>query len=491
MLKQNLSTSIVQKLSPQQIQFIKLLQIPTAELNTRIEEELEINPILEEGREEKEKEKDEMSNSESESTDDEYDDEPEIDMEEEISIEDYLHEEEINGYKMYGDGATREEDKEIPLPMSTTLNESLLVQLGFLGMDERQKMIAQQLIGSIDGDGYIRRPIEAIVNDLAFSQNVETTDEEVEQILKKVQYFDPPGIAARDLQECLMIQLKRREDDSDINEVAIRIVENCFEEFTKKHYDKIKKKLDATDDVLKRAVNTITKLNPKPGGESGGAFVQRQYIIPDFILANNNSKLELSLNSRNAPELRINQTYAEMLDTYSKSDKKDKKIKETVTFVKQKLDAAKWFIDAIKQRQQTLLKTMNAIIEYQYEFFLEGDESKFKPMILKDIADKISMDISTISRVANSKSIQTDFGIYPLKYFFSEGISTKTGEDVSSREVKHVLKELVNAENKKKPLSDDKLEKLLKEKGYKIARRTVAKYREQLGIPVARLRKKL
>ena len=491
MLKQNLSTSIVQKLSPQQIQFIKLLQIPTAELNARIEEELEINPILEEGREEKEKEKDEMSNSESESTDDEYDDEPEIDMEEEISIEDYLHEEEINGYKMYGDGATREEDKEIPLPMSTTLNESLLVQLGFLGLDERQKMIAQQLIGSIDGDGYIRRPIEAIVNDLAFSQNVETADEEVEQILKKLQYFDPPGIAARDLQECLMIQLKRREDDSEINEVAIRIVENCFEEFTKKHYDKIKKKLDATDDVLKKAVNTITKLNPKPGGESGGAFVQRQYIIPDFILANNNSKLELSLNSRNAPELRINQTYAEMLDTYSKSDKKDKKIKETVTFVKQKLDAAKWFIDAIKQRQQTLLKTMNAIIEYQYEFFLEGDESKFKPMILKDIADKISMDISTISRVANSKSIQTDFGIYPLKYFFSEGISTKTGEDVSSREVKHVLKELVNAENKKKPLSDDKLEKLLKEKGYKIARRTVAKYREQLGIPVARLRKKL
>ncbi|HAS43138.1 MAG TPA: RNA polymerase sigma-54 factor [Microscillaceae bacterium] len=491
MLKQNLSTSIVQKLSPQQIQFIKLLQIPTAELNARIEEELEINPILEEGREEKEKEKDEMSNSESESTDDEYDDEPEIDMEEEISIEDYLHEEEINGYKMYGDGATREEDKEIPLPMSTTLNESLLVQLGFLGLDERQKMIAQQLIGSIDGDGYIRRPIEAIVNDLAFSQNVETADEEVEQILKKLQYFDPPGIGARDLQECLMIQLKRREDDSEINEVAIRIVENCFEEFTKKHYDKIKKKLDATDDVLKRAVNTITKLNPKPGGESGGAFVQRQYIIPDFILANNNSKLELSLNSRNAPELRINQTYAEMLDTYSKSDKKDKKIKETVTFVKQKLDAAKWFIDAIKQRQQTLLKTMNAIIEYQYEFFLEGDESKFKPMILKDIADKISMDISTISRVANSKSIQTDFGIYPLKYFFSEGISTKTGEDVSSREVKHVLKELVNAENKKKPLSDDKLEKLLKEKGYKIARRTVAKYREQLGIPVARLRKKL
>lgn len=492
MLKQNLSTSIVQKLSPQQIQFIKLLQIPTAELHTRIEEELEINPILEEGREEKEKEKDEMSNSETSDSDSEEEyDEPEVDMEEEISIEDYLHEEEMNGYKMYGDGASREEDKEIPLPMSTTLNDHLLIQLGFLGMDDRQKTIAKQLIGSIDGDGYIRRAVEAIVNDLAFSQNVETTEEEIEQILNKIQYFDPPGIAARDLQECLMIQLKRREDDSKISEAAMKIVENCFEEFTKKHYDKIKKKLDASDEVLKQAVNTITKLNPKPGGESGGSFVQRQYIIPDFILANNNSKLELSLNSRNAPELRINQTYAEMLDTYSKSDKKDKKIKETVTFVKQKLDAAKWFIDAIKQRQQTLLRTMNAIIEYQYEFFLEGDESKFKPMILKDIADKINMDISTISRVANSKSIQTDFGIYPLKYFFSEGISTKTGEDVSSREVKHVLKELVNSENKKKPLSDDKLEKLLKEKGYRIARRTVAKYREQLGIPVARLRKKL
>ncbi|WP_299461563.1 RNA polymerase factor sigma-54 [uncultured Microscilla sp.] len=492
MLKQNLSTSLVQKLSPQQIQFIKLLQIPTAELHTRIEEELEINPILEEGREEKEKEKDEMSNSDTSDNDDEdYDEQPEVDMEEEISIEDYLHEEEMNGYKMYGDGASREEDKEIPLPMSTTLNDSLLIQLGFLGLDERQKTIAQQLIGSIDGDGYIRRAIEAIVNDLAFSQNVETTEEEIEQILNKVQYFDPPGIAARDLQECLMIQLKRRDDDGEVSEAAMKIVENCFEEFTKKHYDKIKKKLDASDEILKKAVDTITKLNPKPGGESGSSFAQRQYIIPDFILANNNGKLELSLNSRNAPELRINQTYAEMLDTYSKSDKKDKKIKETVTFVKQKLDAAKWFIDAIKQRQQTLLRTMNAIIEYQYEFFLEGDESKFRPMILKDIADKISMDISTISRVANSKSIQTDFGIYPLKYFFSEGISTKTGEDVSSREVKHVLKELVNSENKKKPLSDDKLEKLLKEKGYKIARRTVAKYREQLGIPVARLRKKL
>ncbi|MEO1655804.1 MAG: RNA polymerase factor sigma-54, partial [Bacteroidota bacterium] len=352
----------------------------------------------------------------------------------------------------------------------STLNDSLLTQLGFLGLPEKERAIAKQLIGSIDHDGYIRRPLEAIVNDLAFSQNIYTDEAEVEQTLRKIQYFDPSGIAARDLKECLIIQIRRKDDDSPYNKLAIRLLENCFEEFTKKHYDKIQKKLNIGERELKGIISIITKLNPKPGGNSAD-FDRGQYIIPDFILKNNNGKLELTLNSRNAPELRINATYADMLDAYNKSNKKDRQARDTISFVKQKLDAAKWFIDAIKQRQQTLLRTMNAIIEYQYEFFLEGDESKFKPMILKDIADKINMDISTISRVANSKSIQTDFGIFPLKYFFSEGISTNSGEDVSSREVKHVLKKLVDDEDKRKPLSDDKLEKLLKAKGYKIARR--------------------
>ncbi len=483
MQKLGLNQTLTQKLSPQQIQFIKLLQIPTAELHARIEEELEINPALDEGREKEEKDDD---NAEL----DDYDDNDDKDDLDDLSIDDYLQEEEISGYKMYGDGNSKEEEREMPLPTTSTLTDNLLTQLGFLGFPEKEKTIAEQLIGSIDGDGYIRRPVEAIVNDLAFAQNVETTEEEVEAILGKIQYFDPPGIAARSLKECLIIQLRRKQEDDPHYKIAIKLLENCFEEFTKKHYEKIQKKLNLGEDELKEVINIITKLNPKPGGNSV-EYARGQYIIPDFILKNNNGKLELTLNSRNAPELRINNTYADMLDAYSKSNKKDRQARDTISFVKQKLDAAKWFIDAIKQRQQTLLRTMNAIIEYQYEFFLEGDESKFKPMILKDIADKISMDISTISRVANSKSIQTDFGIFPLKYFFSEGISTKSGEDVSSREVKHVLNKLVEEEDKRKPLSDDKLEKLLKSKGYKIARRTVAKYREQLGIPVARLRKQL
>ena len=481
MQKLGLNQTLQQKLSPQQIQFIKLLQIPTAELNARIEEELEVNPALEEGRDKEEKAIEEDTSDVDDQKDDDMDD---------LSIDDYLQEEEINGYKMYGDGNVKEEEREMPLPMTSTLNDNLMTQLGFLGLPEKEKTVAIQLIGSIDNDGYIRRPLEAIVNDLAFSQNIDTDETEVEALLKKIQYFDPPGIATRNLKECLMVQLIRKDDDNHYNKTAIRLLECCFDEFTKKHYDKIQKKLNISEEDLKEIVGIITKLNPKPGGFTLG-FDRGQYIIPDFILKNNNNKLELSLNSRNAPELRINATYADMLDAYSKSNKKDKQARDTISFVKQKLDAAKWFIDAIKQRQQTLLKTMNAIIEYQYEFFLEGDESKFRPMILKDIADKINMDISTISRVANSKSIQTDFGIFPLKYFFSEGISTKSGEDVSSREVKHVLKKMVDEEDKRRPLSDDKLEKLLKAKGYRIARRTVAKYREQLGIPVARLRKQL
>ena len=485
MQKLNLSQVLSQKLSPQQIQFIKLLQVPTAELDTRVEEELEINPALEEGKEEDEKESEEEDFENNYEEDLGYEDK-------DVNLEDYLNDD-YGGYKMQGDGnySPDEEEREIPISSGVSLHEQLISQLGFLKLDERQKLIGKQLIGSIESDGYIRRDLEAIINDLAFSQNIETDIDEIEEILRKIQGFDPAGIAARNLQECLLIQLERKEHPDDpAVQTAVRITNECFDEFTKKHYSKIQKKLDIEENILKESVNIITRLNPKPGGISDG-LVKTQYIIPDFILINTDGKLEITLNTKNAPELRVSRSYSEMFDAYDKSDKKDKKLKETVTFVKQKLDAAKWFIDAIKQRQHTLLRTMQAILDYQNEFFIDGDETKLKPMILKDIAEKIEMDISTVSRVANSKSIQTEFGIFPLKYFFSEGIATDSGEDVSNKEVKSVLQTMVDGENKRKPLSDDKLVKLLNDKGYNIARRTVAKYREQLHIPVARLRKEL
>jgi len=484
MQKLGLNHILGQKLSPQQIQFIKLLQIPTAELESRIEEELEINPALEEGREE-------ASPEEETYGDEEYqpDDENLSEREEEVNVEDYLKQDD-GGYKMQGDGGGDDDDRESPIVEPVTLHDLLIQQLGYFRMDERKELVARQLIGSIDEDGYVRRELSQIVNDLAFSQNVETSIEEVEAILLRIQEFDPAGIGARNLQECLLLQLERKHDDYDTVNHALSIVQDNFDEFTKKHYDKIQKKLDISDEEMKAAIHMITRLNPKPGGSSSGDL-KAQYIIPDFILINNNGKLELTLNSRNAPELKISRSYVEMFDTYDKGSKQDKKLKEAVTFVKQKLDAAKWFIDAIRQRQQTLLRTMDAIVRFQYDFFLEGDEAKLKPMILKDIATDVGMDISTISRVANSKTVQTEFGIYPLKYFFSEGIATDSGEDASSREVKHILKELIDKEEKKKPLSDEKLEKLLNDKGYNIARRTVAKYREQLNIPVARLRKEI
>lgn len=500
MQKLGLSQSLQQKLSPQQIQFIKLLQVPTAELETRIEEELEINPALEEGETELPEEK----NEETDAQEPEY--EEASGGEEELDINDYLRDDDYSGYKMQGDGDGDEDEREMPMVMGTSLQELLLTQLGYLGLDEKESTIGKQLIGSIESDGYIRRELDAIVNDLAFSQGIDTTSEEVEGILKKIQSFDPAGIGARNLQECLLLQLERmkqsiEEDDADkfsktyIVDKAIQTVRECYEEFTKKHYDKIIKKLDIAEedaDDIKDIITLISGLNPKPGGTSNTTGVSKnQVIIPDFILTNNNGKLELALNSRNAPELRISRSYTEMFKAYDKGDKKDKKLKEAVTFVKQKLDAAKWFIDAIKQRQHTLLRTMKAIVDFQYEYFQEGDETKLKPMILKDIATMINMDISTVSRVASSKAVQTDFGIFPLKYFFSEGISTDSGEEVSSREVKQIIKDLISAESKSKPLSDDKIEKVLNEKGYNIARRTVAKYREQLNIPVARLRKEL
>ena len=483
MQKLSLSQSLQQKLSPQQIQFIKLLQIPTIELDARIEEELEINPALEEGAEEERETKDD------DSFDDEFDDDFK-DRNEDLDIDSYLQGEDYAGYKMQGDGNYGEEERDMPLATSSSLMDSLLQQFGYLQLTEEQRVIGLQLIGSIETDGYIRRSMQAVVNDLAFSQNVLTDTDEIEEVLHKVQSFDPAGIGARSLQECLTLQLYRKDQSDPYNVLAIRIIEDFFDEFSKKHYDKIQRRLNISDDSLRKVVDIIIKLNPKPGSVEGEASTA-QYLIPDFILVNAHNKLELSLNSKNAPELRISRSFADMLDTYDKSSKQNKVLKETVSFVKQKLDAAKWFIDAIKQRQQTLLRTMNAIVRFQYDFFLTGEESKLRPMILKDIATLIDMDVSTVSRVANSKAVQTEFGIYPLKYFFSEGIATDSGEDVSSREVKNILRDMIEHEPKLNPLSDDKLEKILNDRGYNIARRTVAKYREQLNIPVARLRKEL
>jgi len=479
----SLIQTLTQKLSPQQIQFIKLLQVPTAELNTRIEEELEQNPALEEGAEDPAEETVESREGEETQADT---------KEEDVSFDEYLQDD-YAGYKMHGDGFNNgEEDREMPVAMSTTLNDQLMAQLGLLGLDEEKQIIGKQLVGSIEGDGYIRRDLESIVNDLAFSQNIETTYSEVEEVLTEIQAFDPPGIAARNLKECLLLQLDRKKDHDEITTLSGKILRQCFKDFTKKHYDKIRKKLNIEDEELfKNSIELITKLNPKPGGFASGEMLKTHYIIPDYIITNDNGNLELTLNSKNAPELKVSRSFTEMMKTYDKTKKKDKKLRETASFVKQKLDAAKWFIDAIRQRQHTLLNTMRAIIDLQYDFFLTGDDSKLRPMILKDIAEKINMDISTVSRVASSKSVQTEFGIYLLKYFFSEGITTDSGEDVSSREVKGTLKEFIDKEDKKKPLSDDKLERLLKEKGYQIARRTVAKYRENMNIPVARLRKEL
>jgi RNA polymerase sigma-54 factor len=487
MQKLGLSQSLQQKLSPQQIQFIKLLQVPTAELESRIEEELEINPALEEGEDDQPEDKTQEEQQEEQGED------IEAKAEEEVDLKEYLGDDDYSSYKTQNDNSGDEEENDMPIPMTTSLHEQLMSQLGYLGLNEHQYAIGKQLVGSIEADGYIRRELEAIVNDMAFSQGIDTTVEEVESILKKIQSFDPAGIAARNLQECLLLQLERMDNGHDIDvAVAKKIIEECFEEFTKKHYQKIQKKLGTEDEEFVRdAMELIVKLNPKPGSGSSTGMVKNQYIMPDFVLTNNNGKLELALNSKNAPELHISKAYTEMFKAYDKGDKKDKKLKEAVTFVKQKLDAAKWFIDAIKQRQHTLLRTMKAIVDFQYDFFLEGDETKLKPMILKDIASMINMDISTVSRVASSKAVQTDFGIFPLKYFFSEGIATDSGEEVSSREVKQIIKDIIEAEDKNKPLSDDKLEKILNDKGYNIARRTVAKYREQLNLPVARLRKEL
>ncbi|HVX24829.1 MAG TPA: RNA polymerase factor sigma-54 [Parafilimonas sp.] len=492
-LSQSLQQKLLQRLSPQQIQLMKLLQIPTANLEERIKEELEENPALEVTEEGKE-DSFEENHQEDLATQDEEEYDGSEDEYENIDISDYVSDsdDEVADYKLrddnYGDN---EEQKTIPLRVETTLHDLLIDQLGMLSLDERRFKIAEQIVGSIDDDGYLRRELSSIVDDLAFRQNIEASEAEIEEIIKMIQQFDPPGVGARDLQECLMLQLVRQQVDGRDVALAVKVVDKYFDEFTKKHYEKIQRGLNISDDELKEVINLILKLNPRPGGNVGEINKAESYIIPDFFIVNNAGKLELTLNSKNAPDLRISEGYREMLKEYDRGAKKDKRQKEAVLFIKQKIDSAKWFIDMIKQRQNTLLSTMGAIMHYQKEFFLTGDETTLKPMILKDIAEITGLDISTVSRVANSKFVQTEFGTYRLKFFFSESLSTESGEEVSTREVKKILSDLVEAENKKKPLSDERLTELLQEKGYNIARRTVAKYREQLNIPVARLRKEL
>ncbi|RMG20955.1 MAG: RNA polymerase sigma-54 factor [Bacteroidetes bacterium] len=489
MLKQNQQLKLLQKISPQQIQFIKLLQVPTASLEQRIKEEIEKNPALEDDQmgfgEEKNGEYEEL---------DQKDDaeEQEDQIAQELSLDEYLTNDSYDYRTRLPQGGDDEEDEyEAPIVQMKSLYDQLSDQLALLDLSEKERIIGEHLIGSIDEDGYLRRPLKAIVHDMAFRYNLSTTEEEIESVLKKIQRFDPPGIGARNLQECLALQLRRKED-SKLVRLAITVIEKYFEEFKKKHFSKLRSRLGISEEELKQAYEMITKLNPKPGESQ--SVIKHEYIIPDFILTTENGQINIRLNSRNAPDLKISRNYVNMYQQYRGMDKgarKNPKNKEAMDFLKQRIEAAQWFIDAIRQRQFTLLNTMQAIADKQKEFFLSGgDEKKLKPMILKDIAEEIQMDISTVSRVANSKYVQTDFGIYPLKFFFTEGIETEDGM-VSNREVKKALEEIINNESKRKPLSDDKIAALLKEKGYNIARRTVAKYREQLGVPVARLRKEV
>ena len=489
MLRQNLQQKLLQKLSPQQIQFIKLLQVPTVSLDTRIKEELEENPALEDLSLANMNEP--IEDYPDRDPDDTFNSEDGQESMDEFNVDDYLQDDNINdfGSKYEQNGDDDDERKEIPIAVQNSFFESLQAQLDLEPLSDKDFRVGQQIIGSLDDDGYLRRPINSLIDDLAFSQNVFAEEEEVLEILKVIQTFDPAGVGARDLQECLLIQLRKREQTPSVVK-AIRVVEDYLDEFTKKHYDKLERALNMDSDELKEVIHEILKLNPKPG-DSNAVTTKQLQIIPDFHISNNDGVLFLTLNSKNAPELRVSRSYQDMFEHYDKSAQKDKKLKEAVQFVKQKLDSAKWFIDAIKQRQQTLLKTMNAIMHYQYDYFLTGDDKNLKPMILKDIADRIGMDISTVSRVANSKYVQTEFGTFLLKSFFSEAIQMESGEEVSNKEVKKILEECIGKEDKRRPLADEKLTEILKEQGYNIARRTVAKYREAMNIPVARLRKEL
>lgn len=487
MLKQYLQLKLSQKLSPQQIQLMKLIQLPTLAFEQRIKQELEENPALESGKEtdEFEEKYDEFDNEY-----DDYDDSESISADD-INVDDYLSDDEIPDYRTQANNySSDDEDKNMPYAAGTSFTQYLLSQLNTFVLDDKQQEIAEFLVGSIDDSGYIRRELSEITDDLAFTQNIFTSEEEIEKVLKIVQDLEPAGVGARNLQECLSIQLHRK-DKTKATNLAIAIIDEAFEQFSKKHYKKLIQKFNITEEELKDAIEEIEHLNPKPGGSYSGNNKIVEQIVPDFTIRIVDGELELTLNGRNAPELHVSKEYSEMLKTYKESASKSKSQKDAVLFIKQKLDSAKWFIEAIEQRQQTLFVTMSAIMHYQKDYFLSGDERQLKPMILKDIADEIEMDVSTVSRVANSKYVDTPYGTKLIKDFFSESMKNEQGEDVSTKEIKKILETVIEQENKRKPLTDDKLAKILKDKGYPIARRTVAKYREQLDFPVARLRKKI
>ena len=488
MLKQFLNLKLTQKLSPQQIQLMKLIQLPTQAFEQRLLEEMNENPALEAGKEEEEYVKDEFESEE-------YDDYDEAESErvdaEEINIDDYLSNDDTPDYKtQVNNYSDDDEDHDAPFAAPISFHQDLINQLNTFILNEEDREIAEFLVGSIDDMGYIRRSISDIVDDLAFTQAVYTDEKTVERLMHVIHELEPSGVGARDLQECLLLQLKHK-TPTEYVEMATDIIENQFDAFTKKHYDKLIQRYNVSNDQLKKAIHEIEKLNPKPGGSFTGNNKVTENIVPDFAIRIVEGKLELSLNGRNAPSLHVSRDYQEMLQTYKVSKDKSTQQKEAVQFIKQKLDSAKWFIDAIRQRQETLFVTMNAIMHYQEDFFLEGDETKLKPMILKDIADIVGLDISTISRVANSKYVETPYGTKLIKEFFSEAMKNDQGEDVSTLEIKKILQNVIEEEDKHKPLPDDQLADILKEKGYPIARRTIAKYREQLDIPVARMRKKM
>jgi len=507
MQKLGLHQKLLQKLSPQQIQLMKLLQIPTVALEQRIKEELEANPALEEGSpddlaeeemvqdESEPQEEPDEEGGESEEYNESADDAEAGALEEavrneEVDIDDYIEDDDIPYYKLnVNNGSPDDEVRETPIPVNVTFQDTLAASLGMLPLDDHHYQLALHIIGSLDDDGYLRRGLESVADDLAFSRNIQTDPHELEGVLRIIQTLDPPGIGARDLRECLMLQLERKHHDVPPNDLAYSILKDHFEEFTKKHYDKILRAMNIDEGQLKAAIDEVLTLNPRPGGGSAEETRTSQQIIPDFIITVNDNRLELSLHPKNDPDLRISRSFQTMLASYSKDKKKESR--EAVTFIRSKIDAAKWFIDAIRQRQQTLLMTMNAIMDYQKSYFLEGNERALRPMILKDIAEMVSLDISTVSRVANSKYVETPYGTFLLKYFFSEGLQTESGEEASSREIKKILEEHISKEDKRHPLPDEKLAEILNNAGYNIARRTVAKYREQMNIPVARLRREV
>jgi RNA polymerase sigma-54 factor len=479
-LKQQLAQRLEQRLSPQQIQLMKLLQVPTMELDQRIKQEIEENPALEEGIEYEEEDY--------EAQEDDYNDDENVI---EFDLSEYMDDESPDYKTQVSNYSKDDEDRVVPLSGEQSFQDKLLEQLHLLDLDDIQFSIADVIIGNLDESGYLNRTIYALVDDLAFASNIYVTEQEVEAILKLVQELDPPGVGARDLRECLLLQLDRVHDGDITRYTAKKIVQNHFDEFIKKHYTKISEKLEIEEADLKDAIDVILKLNPKPGGSMKESTKPLQQVTPDFTVYELEGQLELSINGRNAPDLKVSREYENMMRSYAEGSKVSKTDKEALTFVKQKLDNAKWFIDAIKQRQQTLLLTMNAIMNYQRKYFLTGDETNLRPMILKDVSELVGLDISTVSRVANSKYVQTNYGVFPLKYFFSESLAKENGEEVSTREVKKILLDAIEVEDKRNPLTDDQLVVVLKEKGYGIARRTIAKYREQLNVPVARLRKEL